>query len=46
MTGHLVLSTLHTNDAATASTLRDMGSGFLIASTVNVIIARLVRRFV
>jgi len=46
MTGHLVLSTLHTNDAATAlPRLLDMGvEPFLIASSVNVIIAqRLVR---
>lgn len=47
MTGHLVLSTLHTNDAATAlPRLDDMKvEPFLIASTVNIIIAqRLVRR--
>jgi type IV pilus assembly protein PilB len=47
LTGHLVLSTLHTNDAATAiPRLFDMGiEPFLIASTVNVIIAqRLLRR--
>jgi len=47
MTGHLVLSTLHTNDAATTlPRFRDMRiEPFLIASTVNVIIAqRLVRR--
>lgn len=47
MTGHLVLSTLHTNDAATAvPRLFDLGiEPFLIASTVNVIIAqRLVRK--
>lgn len=47
MTGHLVLSTLHTNDAATAlPRLLDMYiESFLVASTVNVIIAqRLVRR--
>lgn len=46
MTGHLVLSTLHTNDAPTAMPrLVDMGvEPFLIASTVNVVIAqRLVR---
>ncbi|OGD08250.1 hypothetical protein A2397_05545 [Candidatus Amesbacteria bacterium RIFOXYB1_FULL_44_23] len=46
LTGHLVLSTLHTNDAATAiPRLSDMGvEPFLVASTVNVIIAqRLVR---
>lgn len=47
LTGHLVLSTLHTNDAATAiPRLFDLGGEpFLIASTVNVIIAqRLVRK--
>ena len=47
LTGHLVLSTLHTNDSATAlPRLIDMGvEPFLVASTVNVIIAqRLVRR--
>lgn len=47
MTGHLVLSTLHTNDAATAfPRLQDMGvEDFLIASTVSVIIAqRLIRK--
>ncbi len=47
MTGHLVLSTLHTNDAPTAlPRLEDMNiPPFLVASTVNVIIAqRLVRK--
>lgn len=47
MTGHLVLSTLHTNDAIhTADRLLDMGAeGFLIASCLDAIIAqRLVRR--
>ncbi|MEK7520138.1 MAG: GspE/PulE family protein, partial [Patescibacteria group bacterium] len=47
MTGHLVLSTLHTNDAPTAiPRLIDMGGEpFLLASTLNVIIAqRLVRK--
>lgn len=47
MTGHLVLSTLHTNDAATTlPRLVEMDiEPFLIASTINVIIAqRLVRR--
>ncbi|MDP3957146.1 MAG: ATPase, T2SS/T4P/T4SS family [bacterium] len=47
MTGHLVLSTLHTNNAsATLPRMLDMGAEpFLIASTVNVIIAqRLIRR--
>ena len=46
MTGHLVLSTLHTNDAPTAlPRLLDMDvEPFLIASTINVVIAqRLVR---
>jgi type IV pilus assembly protein PilB len=47
LTGHLVLSTLHTNDAATSlPRLTDMGvEPFLVASTVNVIVAqRLVRK--
>lgn len=47
MTGHLVLSTLHTNTAAgTLPRLIDMGiEPFLVASTVNVIIGqRLVRK--
>ncbi len=47
MTGHLVLSTLHTNDAATTlPRLLDMGiEPYLIASTVNVAIGqRLVRK--
>ena len=47
LTGHLVLSTVHTNDAAGAITrLRDMGvEPFLLASTVRLILAqRLVRR--
>lgn len=47
MTGHLVLSTLHTNDAATSiPRLLEMNvEPFLVASTVNVIIAqRLVRK--
>lgn len=47
MTGHLVLSTLHTNSAAgTLPRLLDMGAeSFLVASTTNVIIAqRLVRK--
>ena len=46
LTGHLVLSTLHTNDAATTfPRLLDMGvPSFLVASTVNVVIGqRLVR---
>lgn len=47
MTGHLVLSTLHTNDAVTTlPRLSDMGvPNFLIASTTNIIVAqRLVRK--
>jgi len=47
LTGHLVLSTLHTNSAAGGLTrLLDMGvEDYLIASTVNAIVAqRLVRR--
>lgn len=47
LTGHLVLSTVHTNDAVSAITrLRDMGiESFLIASTTKAIVAqRLVRR--
>ncbi len=47
MTGHLVLSTLHTNDAATTlPRLIDMGvEPFLVASTVNIIVGqRLVRK--
>ena len=47
LTGHLVLSTLHTNDAATTlPRLIDMGvPAFLIAFTANLIIAqRLVRK--
>jgi len=47
LTGHLVFSTLHTNDAASAVTrLIDMGvESFLVSSSVNAILAqRLVRR--
>ena len=47
LTGHLVLSTIHTNSAwATVSRLIDMGiPSFLIASTLNVSVAqRLVRK--
>ncbi len=47
LTGHLVLSTLHTNDAPTTlPRLLDMNvEPFLVASTVNVVIAqRLVRK--
>jgi type IV pilus assembly protein PilB len=47
LTGHLVLSTLHTNDAAsTATRLIDMGiEPFLVASALNLVLAqRLLRR--
>jgi type IV pilus assembly protein PilB len=47
LTGHLVLSTLHTNDATSAfSRLRDIGvEPYLIAATVNLVISqRLVRQ--
>jgi len=47
MTGHLVLSTLHTNDApSTINRLLDMGvEPFLVASSINLIVAqRLARR--
>lgn len=47
LTGHLVLSTLHTNDAPTSiPRLIDLGAApFLLASTLNVVIAqRLVRQ--
>lgn len=47
LTGHLVLSTLHTNSAAGAiPRFLDMGAqGFLVASTINIVVAqRLVRR--
>jgi type IV pilus assembly protein PilB len=47
LTGHLVLSTLHTNDAPTAITrLLEMGlPGYLIASTLELVVAqRLARR--
>jgi general secretion pathway protein E len=47
LTGHLVLSTLHTNDAAsTVTRLLDMGvEDYLVTSTVNGVLAqRLVRR--
>ena len=47
MTGHLVLSTLHTNDTiSTATRLMDMGvEGYLLATTLRTIIAqRLVRK--
>ncbi|MCH8173830.1 MAG: type II/IV secretion system protein [Proteobacteria bacterium] len=47
MTGHLVLSTLHTNDAvSSAMRLIDMGAeGFLVATSLRAVVAqRLVRR--
>lgn len=47
MTGHLVLSTLHTNDTiSTATRLMDMGvEGYLLATTLRTIIAqRLIRK--
>ena len=47
LTGHLVLSTLHTNDAASATTrLLEMGvEDYLLTSTLNAVMAqRLVRR--
>ena len=47
LTGHLVLSSLHTNDAPSAiPRLIDMGApDFLLASTINLVVAqRLVRR--
>lgn len=47
LTGHLVLSTLHTNDASSAITrLLDMGvAGYLISSTLRLVVAqRLVRK--
>lgn len=47
MTGHLLLSTLHSNDAATVfPRLTDMGiEPFLVSSSVNVVVAqRLVRK--
>src|SRR5206468_1179887 len=47
ITGHLVLSTLHTNDAPTAMTrLTEMGiEPYLVASAINCVVAqRLARR--
>jgi len=46
MTGHLVLSTLHTNDSITTiPRLLDMGiEAFLIASTINIVIAQRLAR--
>lgn len=48
MTGHLVLSTLHTNDAvSTPSRLIDMGvPGFLIASTLRAVLSQRLLRLV
>jgi type IV pilus assembly protein PilB len=47
LTGHMLLSTLHTNDAATTlPRLLDMGiDGYLVASTINIAVAqRLIRK--
>ena len=47
MTGHLVIATLHTNDAVSSATrLLDMGAqGYLVASSLRLIVAqRLVRK--
>lgn len=46
MTGHLVLSTIHTNDAVTAvPRFVDMGvEGYLVATTVNLVIAQRLAR--
>ena len=47
MTGHLVLSTLHTNDSvSTVNRLVDMGvAGYMVATALNAVVAqRLVRR--
>ncbi len=47
LTGHLVLSTLHTNDASnTVTRLLDMGiEPFLVASSINLVVAqRLIRK--
>lgn len=48
MTGHLVLSTLHTNDAvSTPSRLLDMGiPGFLIATTLRAVLSQRLLRLV
>jgi general secretion pathway protein E len=48
LTGHLVFSTLHTNDAASAVTrLVDMGiEPFLVASVVRAIVAQRLIRFI
>jgi MSHA biogenesis protein MshE len=48
MTGHLVLSTLHTNDAvSTPSRLMDMGiPGFMIASTLRAVLSQRLLRLV
>lgn len=46
LTGHLVLSTLHTNDAvSTVARLHDMAAPYLVASALHLIVAqRLLRR--
>ncbi|MDF1760052.1 MAG: GspE/PulE family protein [Coxiellaceae bacterium] len=48
LTGHLVLSTLHTNDAASAATrLLDMGvKGYLVASTIRGVLAQRLTRII
>lgn len=48
LTGHLVFSTLHTNDSASAITrLRDMGiEPFLISSSVNAVLAQRLLRII
>ena len=48
LTGHLVLSTLHTNDAASAATrLLDMGvKGYLVASTIRGVMAQRLSRII
>ena len=48
LTGHLVLSTLHTNDAASAATrLLDMGvKGYLVASTIRGVLAQRLMRVI
>jgi len=48
MTGHLVLSTLHTNDAVSApSRLMDMGvPGFLVASTLRAVLSQRLLRLI
>ncbi|MDF1795219.1 MAG: GspE/PulE family protein [Coxiellaceae bacterium] len=48
LTGHLVMSTLHTNDAASAATrLLDMGvKGYLVASTIRGVLAQRLTRII